>query len=171
MTDKKWIVALDGSKGAGKSTTVSFFKKLHPDVANISLDFVRSDIGIIGTSFEKNKIAFEEVKKRIVEKLESGKNVLLDCGLNDYRIQEIDLLASQAKAKVVFVSLNAPRDILINRVTARNKAKGNVFNAERFNEVHKVVMDKDFSKFTIIDTANNSVSQVVEVIDALILGL
>lgn len=167
MNDGNWVVALDGSKGAGKSTTVALFKKLHPDVSDISLDFVRSDIGIVGTSFKKNKIAFEEVKRRVFEILKSGDNVILDCGLNEYRIKEIRSIAAQAEAKVVFIFLSAPYDVLIDRVKKRDEAKGKIFNIDRFDEVYKIVMGKDFSKFTVVDTADKPVPEVVEVIDTL----
>lgn len=167
MTGKKWILVLDGPKGAGKSTTAALFKKLHPEVVDISLDFVRFDIGIVGTSFEKNKVAFEEVKKRIKTSLETDKNVLLDCGLNEYRIKEIKSVALATETEPFFVFLTAPYDELVDRVTKRDAAKGKLFNKQRFDEVHKVVMDKNFSDFTTIDTSKNSAAQVVETINAL----
>lgn len=162
MKRELWLLALDGSKGAGKSTTSEHILKSHPKAIGISLDFVRKDIGIEGTSFGKNKIAFEEVKSRIAHALEDGKCVLLDCGLDDYRIASIKQLADKYDADTMFVFLTAPYEVLVERVRARDVTKGKELNLQRFDEVYKIVMHKDFSQYLVLDTSMLSVTQIAQ---------
>lgn len=153
MQYAKCLVVLDGPKGVGKSTTTAALRKLVPDMVDISLDFVRRDIGIEGTSFEKNKVAFEEVKVRVEQALAGEHAVILDCGLNDYRIAALNTVARMTHSGIIYFFLKAPYEILVARVAARDKAKARQFNKHRFDEVYELVMDKDFSKFHVIDTS------------------
>ncbi len=151
-----WIIALDGSKGAGKSTLVETFLKESPDTLELSLDKERRALGIVGTSFEKNKITFKTIEAKLTDAMGERRNVILDCGLYQERIDFLESISAKCNADLHLVFLTAPYEDLINRVKARDKRNERPFNQERFDEVYRVVTDKDYSMFTILDSSKYS---------------
>ncbi len=151
-----WIIALDGSKGAGKSTLVEAFLKSNPQTLELSLDKERRALGIVGTSFEKNKVTFKTIEAKLKAALDEKKNIILDCGLYPERIDFLESISAKYNADLHLVFLTAPYEHLVARVKARDKRNGRPFNQERFDEVYKVVTDKDYSKFTVLDSSEHS---------------
>jgi cytidylate kinase len=62
----------------------------------------------------------------------------------------------------MFVFLTAPYEVLVERVRARDVTKGKELNLQRFDEVYKIVMHKDFSQYLVLDTSMLSVTQIAQ---------
>jgi len=76
------IIILDGSKGAGKSTTAELLcKQLHNSV-HLSIDNERHSLtNQEGTIQERNSRAFESILDKSTEFIAQNKNIIIDCGL------------------------------------------------------------------------------------------
>lgn len=148
-----WIIALDGSKGAGKSTLVTELLQRFPRAQEVSLDKERREQGYQTTSFEINRAVFETMKPKMDKLLSLDNNLIVDCGLNDIRTSALNELAQKYHAKLELVFLNAPYEVLLARVEERTRAQGRSNNRERFDEVYKIVTNKDLSGYTVLDSS------------------
>lgn len=163
-----WVVALNGSKGVGKSTTVAAFLKKLPDTIALSLDKERAALGTKDTLAEKNRIAFKSIEQKLIEALRVNNNAIIDCGLSEERVASLRQLSNTHGATLHLVLLTASYNESVRRVRERDASKGRAFNKTRFDEVHKVVQAKDFIQFTLIDTSETSVDDTVKKIISLL---
>ena len=159
------IILLDGSKGAGKTSVSALLVEKINNLSVLSLDVERRALPNKAKSrTELNREAFEIIIKKAKILLEEGHNIVVDCGLLTERIKRFDDLSQEKSAKLYKFFLKASHDSLLERVRSRDRASGNDTNVERFEEVYKIVHNKDFSDFTIIDTDKLSLAEVVRVI-------
>lgn len=163
------IILLDGSKGAGKTTTSEILLTLLKDAVYLSVDNERralphSDKHIT----ERNKEAFEKIMGKSAQYLNEGKNLIIDCGMIDERIVRIESLAAEKNSRVYKFLLKASYETQLNRVRSRDSAKGKETDEPRFKEVHDIVHAKNFTDFTVIDTDQLNPSEVVDKILAIL---
>jgi hypothetical protein len=86
--------------------------------------------------------------------------IVVDCGLLKERVDFFEQLSRDTKTKLYKFFLKASRETLLNRVRSRDAIHGGETNVERFDEVLKIVQDKDFKDFTIIETDTLSLEDV-----------
>jgi predicted kinase len=155
------IILLDGSKGAGKTSVAAFLIKEINDASILSLDIERRALPDKEKSrTELNKEAFEIIMRKGISLLGDGHSIVVDCGLTKERVQRFEDLARDAHTKLYKFFLKALHDTLLERVRSRDRMHGNDTNVERFEEVFKIVHDKDFSDFIMIDTDELSAENV-----------
>jgi len=159
------IILLDGSKGAGKTSVGALLIKEINDASILSLDIERRALPDKEKSrTELNKEAFEIIMKKAITLLSGGHNIVVDCGLTKERVQRFESLSRETSTKLYRFFLKASHDILLERVRSRDRVYGNDTNVERFEEVYKIVHDKDFADSAIIDTDTLSVEDVAKAI-------
>ncbi len=163
-----WIIALDGSKGAGKSTLVTELLQRYPQAKEVSLDKERRAQGYETTSFEINETVFETMKPKIDQLLSAGNDIIVDCGLNDIRINALHQASEKHHARLELVFLTAPYDVLLQRVEERSRSQGRSNNRQRFEEVYKLVNDKDLSDFAVLDSAKLDPKELANAVEKLI---
>lgn len=155
------IILLDGSKGAGKTSVSKILTERLDDLRPLSLDIERRALPNQDKSrTELNKEAFEMITHKARQLLEDGHNIVVDCGLLKERIDFFEQLSHATETKLYKFFLKASRETLLNRVRSRDAVYGNETNVERFDEVFKIVHDKDFDDFTVIETDALSVEEV-----------
>lgn len=163
------IILLDGSKGAGKTTVGEILVQRLKDAVFLSLDNERRALkDQYRPRAERNKEAFENAMKKCNDYLDKGINPIVDCGLTEERIPQIEALAAEKGTKVYKFLLKASYETQLNRVRSRDSAKGKETDEERFAEVHTIVHEKDFDDFTIIDTDQLNPTEVADKILAIL---
>lgn len=120
------------------------------------------------TRTELNKEAFENVLEKTNIVLEKDFNVVIDCGLTQDRISAIENLATDKNATVYRFLLNAPYEVLLERVQFRDSSKGKTTDEARFEEVFHIVHSKDFDGFQIIETDSSTPEEIATKIIALL---
>ena len=95
------LILLDGSKGAGKSTTSKILIQYLNNVDYLSIDTIRRSLQNQERSrADKNKEAFGIIITTTSESLKSGRNVIVDCGLIPGRIKIFENLANETNSKI-----------------------------------------------------------------------
>jgi len=163
------IILLDGSKGAGKTTTGEILLQHLEGTVYLSVDnerraLPRSDKHIT----ERNKEAFEVIMEKSAQYLDEGKNLIIDCGLIDERVARIEALAGEKNARVYKFLLKALYETQLDRVRSRDSAKDKETDEARFKEVHDIVHAKNFADFTVVDTDQFSPAEVADRILAIL---
>lgn len=159
------IILLDGSKGAGKTSVGAFLIKEINNASILSLDIERRALpNKEKTRTELNREAFEIIIKKARELLKDDHALVVDCGLLKERIQRFEDLSQETHTKLYKFFLKASHDTLLERVLSRDRMHGNDTNVERFEEVYKIVHDKNFSDFIVIDTDTLNVEDVARAI-------
>lgn len=159
------IILLDGSKGAGKSTTAELLNDKIETSVYLSLDKERRSLSNQeGTRQEKNNRAFEVLLQKSAEAIGAHKHVIIDCGLVAKRKPSIEKIAKENSVSLYKFLLRAPYDIQLERVRGRDTSKGQETDEQRFDEVHNSIHDKSFEGFTIIETDKYSPEEVVDLI-------
>ena len=159
------IILLDGSKVAGKTSVGALLIKELSDAFILSLDIERRALPDKEKSrTELNKEAFEIIMKKAITLLSDGHSIVVDCGLSKERVQRFEDLSRDAHTKLSKFFLKASHDTLLERVRSRDRAGGGNTDVERFEEVFKIVHDKEFKDFIIIETDELSVVEVAKTI-------
>ena len=150
---KPSMVLLDGSKGAGKTTVGDILAQRLSDSSFLTLDNERRALPPSERSItERNKEAFENLMVKAEQQLDGGMSLIIDCGLTDERVTRITALAATKGLPVHKFLLKASYETQLNRVRARDAAKGNQTDEARFAEVHGIIHSKSLDDFTVIDT-------------------
>ena len=159
------IIILDGSKGAGKSTTAELLCKKLDNSVHLSIDNERhSLVNQEGTIQERNSRAFESILDKSKEYIAQNKNIIIDCGLIAERVTQIEKLAKEKNISLYKFLLKAPYDTQLERVRERDALKGKQTDEDRFKKVHESLHGKSFEDFITIETDKNSPEEVMNII-------
>ncbi|MFA5131772.1 MAG: AAA family ATPase [Candidatus Paceibacterota bacterium] len=160
------IILLDGSKGAGKSTTA----KLLCDVLNNSVSLsIDSERALLvnqeeKTIQERNKEAFEILLHKCSSFVDEDKTVVIDCGLIAERVLQMEKLAEEKSVSLHKFLLKASYDTQLERVRERDTLKGKETDVDRFKKIHDSLHSKSFEDFISIETDKNNPEEVVNMI-------
>ena len=163
------LILLDGSKGAGKTSTSNILLENLKNAIYLGLDAERRKLPVENkTRKELNREAFVIILNKVEENLINGKNVIVDCGLTTERVSNFEIITQNTKAKLYKFFLKADKDTLLTRVQNRDLASNRATNIERFNEVYNIIHSKEFDGFEIIETDKLSIEEVASAILALL---
>ena len=153
MSEPIRLILLDGSKGAGKTSVSNILVKHLQATVSLSIDTERHVLLNQERSLtELNKEAFEVVVEKIASHLGKSLSVVVDCGLTQERVSRLENLARGKNAKVYRFFLDAPYEMLLERVRARDKSRGRQTDEKRFEEVFRIIHAKDLKTFQVIET-------------------
>jgi thymidylate kinase len=160
------IIILDGSKGAGKSTTAELLCGQLENSVWLSGDKERrSLLNQEGRTIqERNQEAFEVLLNKCNLLISENKNVVIDCGLIARRVLQIEKVAQEKNVPLYRFFLQATYDIQLKRVRVRDTLKGKETDEDRFDKVHTSIHGKSLTDFITIDTVKNSPEEVVGII-------
>lgn len=163
------LILLDGSKGAGKSSTSDILVQKIPNTIAIGFDKERKAIvNQDRVRKEINKEAFENLVVKTEETLASGKNVIVDCGLTGERVSMFEDMARRLNTEIYKFFLKAPKHILLDRVMERDKSKNKETDVDRFNQIFDIVHSKEFKDFNVIETETLNTEEVASKIVAIV---
>lgn len=159
----QFLILIDGPKGAGKTTVSALLKERLKDVEFLSLDKEREALTDRTDSLSAdNKRASHIVTEKLVAALALGKNVFIDTGLTEERMQIFEQIAQEHNVMCYKFALTAPYEVLCARVKARSEAKGSRFDQERFDVTYKLQQSKSFAGFKIIDSSQSSPEEIAD---------
>jgi predicted kinase len=159
------IILLDGSKGAGKTSVATLLTKKIKNSSILSLDIERRALPDKEKSrTELNKEAFEILVEKAMTLLSETHTIIVDCGLIPERIKRFEELSRETHIKLYKFFLKASHNTLLDRVRSRDRTRGGTTNVERFEEVFKIVHDKEFKDFIVIETDVLGVEDVTKTI-------
>ena len=159
---QNYIILLDGSKGAGKSTTASLLREKISDNILLSLDEIRRSIPNAIATAEYNQLAYDKLLQQAESSIKEGKNIIIDCGLTEQKLQVLEEMVERMQVPLHKYFLEAPYDVLIQRVKECNIVENKTTDNNRIKYVHKVVNAKIFTNYTILDTNTLSTQDIVE---------
>jgi predicted kinase len=159
------IIALDGAKGAGKSSVSDILATHLKNAVQLSLDVERRKLlSQKNDRAELNNEAFKNLLIKARESLKDGRNIIIDSGLTEERVHILDDLALDAKVELYKFYLKAHHDILLDRVRLRDSAYDKETDTKRFDETFIITTSKDFNDFIKIETDALSLEGVAAVI-------
>ena len=159
------IILLDGSKGAGKSTTAKILCEHLKDSVYLGIDAERRALSEQeGTITERNQRAFQKILEKTELYLKEKRTIIIDCGLIEERIPQIEKLAAADGSSVYKFLLKASYETQLARVRERDKARGKTTDEGRFAEVHSLVHAKSLEGFTVIETDVLSPQEIADTI-------
>lgn len=156
------IILLDGSKGAGKSTTAALLREEISDNIFLSLDEIRRAIPNSMATAEYNQLAYDKLLVQAESAVKEGKNIIIDCGLTEQKLQALEEMVDRMEVPLHKYFLEAPYDVLVQRVKDRDIIDDKTTDEARMKYVHEVVRDKPFTNYTTFDTSMVSTQDIVE---------
>lgn len=153
MHERICLILLDGSKGAGKTSVSNILVQCLEKTVSLSIDTERHALLNQEKNItELNKEAFEVIFEKIDSQLGKGLSVVVDCGLTEERVSRLESLARSKNVKTYKFFLDAPYEVLLERVRLRDESRGRQTDEKRFEEVFKIIHSKDLSEFLVIRT-------------------
>lgn len=161
---KKYLILLDGPKGAGKSTLSELLEKTLSHTEFFGIDKERNLLQRTDSITDDNERAFQAILGKLEIAFEQSKNAVIDCGVTQKRLDTIEALVKKYHFSLHKFSLTAPYNVLRLRVEKRDNEKGKVFNQERFDVIYKALQSKPFDDFCMIDSDKLSPQEMLEVV-------
>jgi predicted kinase len=159
-----YLILLDGPKGAGKSTLSELLRKTFSDLDVYSIDTERNLLTRTESITHDNERAFNVILEKLENTLKRNRNAVLDCGVTERRLGILETFVKKHDVSFHKFSLTAPYNVLHSRVEERDKAKGKVFNMERFDVIHKALTSKSFDDFCMIDSDKLSTQEMLQAV-------
>ena len=159
------IILLDGSKGAGKTSTSELLLQKLENTVYLGLDAQRRTLPVEDkTRIELNKEAFDIIVTKTKESVAEGKDVLIDCILTPERISLFEDISKVMNVPLYKFFLRATRTTLLNRVLARDIASNRETSIERFDQMYTMAYAKELDGFTIIETDDIGLEEIVSTV-------
>jgi cytidylate kinase len=159
------IILLDGSKGAGKTTTGELLLKYIENSVYLGIDVERRDIPMEdGNRSKRNEEAFDKIIEKANKYLDEGKNLIIDCGLVEDKFLRINALGVSRNIPVYKFLLKASYQTQLDRVLSRDTTKDAQLEEKRFKEIHTPIHSKSFENFTTIETDKLNPIEVIDLI-------
>lgn len=162
------VISIDGPKGSGKTTVANLLKKKLPNAVVLSLDEIRRAIPDAIPTEEFNAPAFKTLLQRVIEAVDSQKDVIIDSDLTDERAQALKEAIRDAFGTWRPYALTASREVLLKRVKQRDQELKRHTNHERFERAYERQQQKSFAGMTVLDTETISAEEIA---DAIVKGL
>ncbi len=161
---KLFVLVLCGSKGAGKTTLSNALATKLPGVAFFGLVDIRRMMSHVEAGNEANAIAWEVIPGMVEGFLSGGVSVVINDGMNPVRFKVIQEIAQKYGADIFVYTLQAPRDILWNRVRERDVKWDKVASKERFDYVYDLVEQNFIEGSQILDSESESAEELARVV-------
>ncbi|MBI4185873.1 AAA family ATPase [Candidatus Berkelbacteria bacterium] len=164
---KKFFVVIDGPMGAGKTTVAKLLHQKFKRTALLGIDRVKWAVSDFTRSSEDNAMTADVVLAMGREYLKHGLNIILDQGfMRKEFLHPYIQLAKKEKAHLLIYQLEAPRDILLGRITSRPKpdsAKRKVSKTKTLKNI-RTYFENKYAKAQIIDSSTLTPKQIVDMI-------
>ncbi len=121
---KHFFVIIEGPMGSGKTTIAEILHKQLKRTAFLGIDRIKFFLSDFTRNAEDNKLAANVVHTMVRSYLEQGCNILLPQGMWKKEYLEPYLaLAKEFNVDVFMYQLEAPREVLMERIMERRKSK------------------------------------------------
>jgi predicted kinase len=161
---QNYLLLIDGPKGAGKSTLSELLRNNLTDTEFFSIDEERILIEKTGDQDIDNKRAFISIVEKLVKIFEQKRNAVVDSAVFDDRLNIVENILKEYEIILHKFSLTASPDTLRTRVKEREESKGKEFNSDRFEHLLRVVQNKSFEGFHVLDSDKLSPQEIFKIV-------
>ena len=161
MNKKNYVILLDGPKGSWKSSISLALKNRTSDSIFLSLDLIRRGMNLKATN-ENNKIAYKSLLEQTEQAVEEWKNVIIDCGMIEEKLKALEMTAKNININIYKYFLEAPYDILLQRVKDRDIKEWKITDEDRFKYTYEMVKSKQFINYTTFDTSKLCTEEIAD---------
>jgi len=167
MSNKQFLLLIDGPMGGGKSTVAELLKGRLEKVLFTGLDRLKWSIAGFDRSPEENRLVAHLVEAITRTALKDGISVCVEQGfLRAEYIEPFIRIAKELNVEILIYQIEAPKDVLIDRLSSRKtpaEAKTPI-STERIVQNLNTYFDNKYSQAKIIDSQKLSPEQIVEII-------
>ena len=121
MSDKKFLILIDGPMGSGKTTTSKLLHQRLPGTARVALADVKRFISEYDTNKAFSSISRTVVRTLVDTYLAENVSVIAEYIVSDKEISDFENIAASHNAVFISIKLSAPKDLLIERVQRRTR--------------------------------------------------
>lgn len=118
---RPFLLLLDGPMGSGKTAAAEILHQHFPRTALLGLDRLKWTVSDFKRNRRNNAMIYEVVQAMAQTFLRNKINVIVEQGFRQGLAEEFVRLGKRTKARIIIVSLTAPRQILLDRVRQRMK--------------------------------------------------
>ena len=121
---KKFLLIIDGPMGTGKTTVAKILHEKIKHTAHIRLDQIKWLVSGFQRTPAQNEMTRAVVMEMVKEYLCHGINAILEQGMKKEHIAVYKRLAKKYKAQCLIFQLDAPKEVLFERVRQRPPTPG-----------------------------------------------
>ncbi len=160
------MIIIEGPMGAGKTTVAEILHKKLPRTALLGLDRIKFFLSDFKRGKEDNILSFHVVYSMMETYLKEGCNILYPQGFWKRKMVDKYLdLAQKYNTDVYFYQLEAPREILMDRIKNRRKSVNLPELTEGRAERNLTTWEENrYELGKNIDTTKFSVDEIVDII-------
>ena len=153
------FILLNGAIGSGKSTIADILEKKLKRTAILEIEDIRKLVSDFKQGEEDNALAWKIIYRMCDEYFKNGVSVLLKQTVcSQEMVNSFLRLAKKHKCTIGFYHLQAPRNVLLERIKKRQKIrKVSKILINRSIEKHEKI---NYTQATIIDTSEMKPSEV-----------
>lgn len=169
--DNLFIVVIDGPMGAGKTTSSKLLNQKLEGTARVALADVKRFISGFEKDHTYNRISQEIIIVMVEEYLKRGISVIVEWAMKESVAENLIATAAKYNAQSYFFQLDAPKDLLLQRVKDRTKTLLNLSELEdkniknieeNFEKNYSFHIENKYKKAEVIDSTTLSVEEIVE---------
>lgn len=119
-----FLIIIDGQMGSGKTTVASILHKKLKRTAYLGLDRIKWQISDFKRVPADNEIVRNVVGVMAKEYLRQGISVIIEQGMREKQIKALQRMVKQYNARCFTYQLEAPKSLLLQRISRRVKVAG-----------------------------------------------
>jgi len=161
------LIVIYGASGAGKSTLTDSLHSELAYTARLGTDHIKRFISEFRTIESHNKVSRKVLNAMAVEYLKNGISVIVEQGMDREEVETLEKIAKENNASFFAYKLDAPRDIIDERVAKRSiELNKEITPKDRLDYFYKRHTDNDFPNIT--KTLNSAYQKPKEMADEIL---
>ena len=159
---KKFLIIIDGPMGSGKTTVAALLHKKLKRTAHLGLDRIKWFISDFKRVPADNEIVRDVVAAMAREYLKHGINVIIEQGMRKDAIDALKRTAKKVGADCFVYQLDAPKQLLLERIHQRPRLKGKprISNA-RIERNYRAHLQYKYPDAIVLDAEKSTAEQIV----------
>jgi predicted kinase len=158
---QKFLLIIDGPMGSGKTTVSTLLHKKLKRTAHIGLDRIKWLISDFKKVTADNDIVRNIILAMTKEYLRQGINVIVEQGMTKERIENLTKIAKKYDARLLGYQLDAPKEVLFNRIAERQKLnKKTTVSKARIERNYQFHLQNKYTGLVLLDTEKLNAQQI-----------
>ncbi len=144
------FILLNGTLGSGKTTIAGLLEDQLERTAVLEIEDIRRLVSDFKRGEIDNLLAWNVIYRMCDEYLKNGVSIVLKQGMADQNfVNKFILLAKKHRCMIGFYHLQAPKNVILQRIETRKKAPTNVL-LKKINALNNVKKQKNWSKTNVL---------------------
>jgi predicted kinase len=150
MKEQLNFILLNGTSGSGKSTVARLLEKKLKRTAVLEIEDIRCLVSDFKQGELDNLLAWKIIYRMCDEYFKNNVSVLLKQGVSDQNFVNWFLrLAKRHRCVIGFYHLQAPKDVILQRIAERKNAQRNIL-VKKIAKIDGVKKQKNWSKTNML---------------------